>query len=161
MEKYYPIPQPDEISIREREDAMGAYLMMFASVAAGLPFPVLNLIAAIVYYYVNKSDSKFVNYHALHSLFAQIPVSILNSVAVVWAITIFFNDRIFDQNFKGFVITIGVMNIVYFIFSIIAAVKSRRGHFYYFIFFGKLAYHQVFYIKENRDNKTVNKPPII
>ncbi|MCH8330385.1 MAG: hypothetical protein IH946_03240, partial [Bacteroidetes bacterium] len=51
--KYHPLPQPDDIPTREREDAMGAYLMMFAAVAAGLPLPIINLIAAIIYYYVN------------------------------------------------------------------------------------------------------------
>lgn len=30
--KKIKIPQPDKISEREREDAMGAYLMMFAAV---------------------------------------------------------------------------------------------------------------------------------
>jgi hypothetical protein len=27
--EYYPLPQPAEIPEREKEDAMGAYLMMF------------------------------------------------------------------------------------------------------------------------------------
>jgi len=31
------LPQPDEIPEREKEDAMGAYLMMFASLAIGSP----------------------------------------------------------------------------------------------------------------------------
>ncbi|MCH8319303.1 MAG: hypothetical protein IIA88_12580, partial [Bacteroidetes bacterium] len=43
--KYLPVPQPDEIPTREKEDAMGAYLMMFAAIAAGLPLPIINLIA--------------------------------------------------------------------------------------------------------------------
>ena len=34
-EKYHPVEQPDDIPIRDREDAMGAYLMMFAALAAG------------------------------------------------------------------------------------------------------------------------------
>ena len=46
---YHPLPQPHELSEREKEDAMGAYLMMFAAVGAGLPLPVINLIAAIIY----------------------------------------------------------------------------------------------------------------
>jgi len=65
--KYHPIPQPDEIEVRVREDAMGAYLMMFATAALGLPLPILNLVAAIVYYYVNRDKGKFVQFHMLHS----------------------------------------------------------------------------------------------
>ena len=44
---YAEIPQPEEVSTREREDAMGAYLMIFGALAAGLPLPIINLIAAV------------------------------------------------------------------------------------------------------------------
>jgi hypothetical protein len=39
-----------------------------------------------------------------------------------------------------------VVNLVYFIFSLVGAVRARKGLFYYFLFFGKLAYHQVYRI---------------
>ena len=42
--KYHPLPQPDEIEVRVKEDALGAYLMMFATAALGLPLPILNLV---------------------------------------------------------------------------------------------------------------------
>jgi len=48
------IPQPDEIPERQREDAMGAYLMMFASLALGVPIPLLNVVASIIYFFVNR-----------------------------------------------------------------------------------------------------------
>ena len=162
MVKYHPMPQPDEISGREKEDAMGAYLMMFASVAIGLPLPIINLVAAIVYYYVNRSDSKFVNYHALHSLYAQIPTSILNGIAVIWvARTFILFDATFDQYLKGYLVMVAAANLLYFIFSIIAAMKARKGYFYYFVFFGKLAYHQVFQVREDKEKGVINKPPTI
>ena len=47
--EFHPLQQPDEIPEREKEDAMGAYLMMFAAVAIGLPLPIINLIASIIY----------------------------------------------------------------------------------------------------------------
>jgi len=37
---YLPLPQQDEIPEREREDAMGAYIMMFAAFASSLPLPI-------------------------------------------------------------------------------------------------------------------------
>jgi|TARA_B110000879_G_scaffold48203_1_gene67938 hypothetical protein len=52
-EKYVKLPQPHELSEREKEDATGAYLIMFAALATSLPLPIINLIAATVYYYVN------------------------------------------------------------------------------------------------------------
>jgi len=41
--EYYPLQQPEDISEREKEDAMGSYLMMFAAVAIGLPLPIINI----------------------------------------------------------------------------------------------------------------------
>jgi hypothetical protein len=58
---YHPLPQPDDISIREKEDAMGAYLMMFAAHAIGLPLPIISLVAAIIYLYLNRKTSRFVH----------------------------------------------------------------------------------------------------
>jgi len=48
------LPQPDEITRREREDAMGAYFMMFAAWGIGLPLPFLNLVAAGIYYGLHR-----------------------------------------------------------------------------------------------------------
>lgn len=67
-EKYMKLPQPHELSEREKEDARGAYLMMFAALATTLPLPIINLIAAIVYYYVNRKKGRFIHFHCLQSL---------------------------------------------------------------------------------------------
>ena len=160
--KYHPIPQPDEVEVRVREDAMGAYLMMFATAALGLPLPILNLIAATVYYYVNRDKGRFVQFHTLQSLYSQIPVTLLNSGLVVWTIVNFVQDFNFTGIYWGYLIMTGTANLIYFIFSIVGAVRARKGLFYYFIFFGKVAYHQVYRVRAQRGSGTIqNKPPRI
>ncbi len=158
--EYYPLPQPDEIEIRVREDAMGAYLMMFATAAIGMPLPVLNLVAAIIYYYINRSKGRFVNFHTLQSLYSQIPVTVLNTILVIWLIINLVNEVDFTSLFWGYLVMVAVANIIYFIFSIIGAVKARKGHFYYFLFFGKLAYHQVYRVRSGEvQGAEINRPP--
>ncbi len=159
MTDYHPLPQPDEIPVREREDAMGAYLMMFASIGAGLPFPILNLIAAVIYYYVNKKKSPFIHFHTLQSLWSQFPTSLLNAVAVIWAGRIIWFDWPFTDTYKGYLIMIAVANLFYFIFSIVAAVRARQGRMYYFLFFGRIAYNIAFKVKEESKKEIVNSPP--
>ncbi|MBN2572012.1 MAG: DUF4870 domain-containing protein [Ignavibacteriales bacterium] len=160
QQNYHPIPQPDEIPIREREDAMGAYFMMFASLAGGIPFPLINLIASFIYYFLNKSKSRFVHFHSHQSLTSQIPVSVLNAIAIVWGILLIVNNFHITRDFITYLIAIGIVNLVYFIFSIIAAVKARKGKFYYFIFFGKWAYHVAYKIKDQKlSSENINKPP--
>jgi uncharacterized membrane protein len=162
QDNYYPLPQPSDLTTREKEDAMGAYLMMFASIGAGLPLPIINLIASIVYYYINKSNSRFIRFHSLQSLISQIPVTLLNAVLVFWTIRIIIYSSIeFDQLYFGYLATVVISNFIYFIFSIIGAVQARKGKFYYFIFFGKIAYEQVFRLPEFTPEiaDAVNKPP--
>jgi len=159
QERYHPVPQPEDISTREKEDAMGAYLMMFAAIGAGLPLPIINMLAAIIYYYINKHKSLFVRFHALQSLFSQIPVSILNAIAVIWAIRILFFNLPFSDIYKGYLIMVVIANIIYFIFSIIGALKSRKGRMYYFLFFGPLSYKMAFKVREEKSETILNIPP--
>lgn len=159
MNEYHPIPQPDEIPVREREDAMGAYLMMFAAIGAGLPLPILNLIAAVIYYFIHKNRQPFVHFHALQAMLSQLPTSIMNAVAVFWTIRIFLFDWDFTDTYKGYLIMLVVANLLYFVFSIVAAVRARQGRLYYLMFFGRLSYDIAFAKKEKQTETPVNLPP--
>ncbi len=159
-QSYHPVPQPDDISIREKEDAMGAYLMMFAAMGAGLPLPIINLIAIIIYYYLNKSASLFVRFHTYQALISQVPTTLMNAVAVFWGIRVaFFDDWFFTDALKGYLALVIVANIIYFILGIVGAVKARKGMMYYYFFFGKIAYDKVFRIKHTPETKIMNAPP--
>ena len=156
---YHPLPQVEDISVREREDAMGAYLMMFASLGAGLPLPIINLIAAIIYYYLNKSTSRFVRFHVLQSLVSQVPVTLLNAAGVFWAVYCLYWGA-FGRSFVSYIITVVLANLVYLAFSIIACVRARKGRFYYFWFFGRWTYHRVFLVRgSDASEAPVNLPP--
>lgn len=159
---YAEIPQPDQISTRDKEDAMGGYFMMFASLAAGLPLPIINLVAAIIYYALNKKNSRFVHFHSLQSLLSQLPTSLLNAAAVIWASQIWIFENIeYSDVFKGYLIGTLIANLLYIIFSIVAAIQARKGRFFYFLFFGKLSFHYAFKLKaENQENSPVNKAPL-
>ena len=158
---YHDLPQPGEISIREKEDAMGAYLMMFAAFAIGLPLPVINLIAAIIYYYINRKKSRFIHFHALQSLLSQIPTTLINWGLVIWAVTIFFSKSSFSNEFWAYAIFAGLCTLVYVIMSFIAAFRAREGKMYYFLFFGKIAYSVAFQKKaEIKTPEIYNKPPL-
>ena len=166
--KYQPVPQPADVSRRDKEDAMGSYLMMFAAFAVGLPLPIINLIAAFVYYILNAKKSRFVKFHSLQSILSQIPTTLMNAILLGWTIRLFvFNNHTFDNLdavngsvYFGYLIAVIIANLLYFIFSIVAAVKAYKGQFYYFIFFGKIAYHYAYLNKGHSEVKPVNKPPV-
>ncbi|MFC1733699.1 DUF4870 domain-containing protein [candidate division KSB1 bacterium] len=157
--EFHALPQPGELSEREKEDAMGAYLMMFASLAIGLPLPILNLVAAIIYYYINRSKGRFVQFHTLQSLISQIPVTLINAFGVFWTIKIFVFDGLLNDSYKGYLVMLGIANILYITYSIIGAVKARKGQMYYFWFFGQSAYISSFRIREEKKKEFRNEPP--
>lgn len=159
--EYHNLEQPEELSKKEKEDAMGAYLMMFAAMGAGLPLPIINLIAAVVYYFVQQKNTRFVRFHSLQSLYSQLPTTLVNAGALYWTLQIFFftNLEVSDL-YIGYLIMAGLLNLLYFIFSIVGAVKARRGQMYYFIFFGKLCYHRVYQVRETSENQFTNQPPV-
>lgn len=141
----HSLPQPDEISERDREDAMGAYLMMFAAVAVSLPLPIINLVAAIIYYFVNRTKSRFIHFHCHQSLISQIPTTLANWGLLFYAIKIWIlEDWSFDNYFLSYLSFVVIINIVYTIFSLIAAINARKGKMYYFIIFGRMSYNAVF-----------------
>lgn len=157
------LPQPSEIPYKEKEKALAAYLMMFATAALGLPFPLLNLVASVIYYYFIKESSRFVRFHSLQSLISQIPISILNGILVIWTIRIFLKFEVlgdFNEIYWGYLISLVLFNIIYIVFSLIAAFKAYNGRMYYFMFFGRIAYKEAF--EKDFDAKkpsVVNKPP--
>ena len=161
--EFHPLEQPEEISTREKEDAMGAYLMMFAAVAVGLPLPVINLIAAIIYYFVNRKKSRFIHFHSLQALLSQIPTTIINWGAVIWGVAIFIKeDWIITEQFWAYLIFAGLTTVLYFVISIIAAYKARQGKMYYFLVFGKLAYQTAYRVRPTdqlSSGEPINKPP--
>ncbi|MFC1476785.1 DUF4870 domain-containing protein [Fibrobacterota bacterium] len=155
----FHLPQPDEISIREKEDAMGAYLMMFAAWGAGLPFPLINLIAAIIYFFVNNKSSKFVAFHAYQSLLTQIPISIFNAGVIFWVVLILSPYAEDTTPFYVYFVFVVLWNLIYMVISIIACVKARKGHYYYFWVFGRMAFNR-YYKKSAQDDQPVrNLPP--
>lgn len=159
--EYYDLEQPNELSKKEKEDAMGAYLMMFAAIGAGLPLPIINLIASVVYFFVQKRNTRFVRFHSLQSLWSQVPTTLVNAGAMYWTLQIFLFDNLeTTDSYFGYLIMMVVLNLAYFAFSIVGAVKARNGKMYYFLFFGKLCYHQVYQIRDEADQTSnVNLPP--
>jgi hypothetical protein len=95
-------------------------------------------------------------------LLTQIPTTVINWVAVIWAVTIFFTDRTTSEIFWAYIIFAGLSTFLYFIFNLVAAYKARQGKMFYFLFFGNLAYQFAYKVKVSdniQPSGPVNKPP--
>lgn len=160
------LPQPDELDRKEKEDAMGAYLMMFAAWGVGLPLPFLSFIAALIYHLINHRKSRFVGFNSFQSLLTEGLVSILNTILIIWLVVILIpNENIFTRPFFIYMWFAIFWNIFYTIISLVGCAKAKNGSFFYFPVFGKISYNHYYgkiaaeKLKNNPVKKPENRPP--
>jgi uncharacterized membrane protein len=142
MNENITLPQPDQITRKERDDAMGAYFMMFAAWGIGLPFPFLNLIAAVIYYVLNRKESRFVAFHAHQSLTSQTPVTVANGSLLFFTIRNMVRDFQFPAQYWWWLAFVTLLNIAYIVISLVALARAYRGNFFYIPFFGRWAFNR-------------------
>lgn len=160
----FPLPDPADIPEREREDAMGAYLMMFASLAVGLPLPFIGIVASIVYYAVNRRRSPFVAFHSLQALLAHVPVAAANGLLAIWALVTAIVGR------GGWIpvllaaLVVLAVNAAYIAVSVVALRRASRGVLWYLPLIGSFAFDRS-YGERARERETrkaepeTNRPP--
>jgi len=123
----------------EYEKASNAYLMAVVSVIAGMPLPVINVLASIGYYMAQRKTVYFVRWHCIQAIIAQAIMIPFNSVAVVWTLAILFKnnnashsiDNMLGQTslmyYWMYILFVVVFNIVEFFSVIITAGQVRKG----------------------------------
>ena len=52
----------------ERETAANSYLMSLLAAMAGLPFPIVNLVATVIFWLSNRRGTYFVRWHCMQAL---------------------------------------------------------------------------------------------
>lgn len=127
--------KPDDY---EAEKASNSYLMSVVAVIAGLPLPIINLIATAIFYLGNRKGTYFVRWHCTQALLSQVTVLVMNSAGFYWTISIVFGDKTLSNDYIAYMITVVLFNVVEFAATIYAAVETRKGKHVALWFFGPL-----------------------
>jgi len=122
----------------EAEKASNGYLMSVIAIMAGLPLPIINLIATFIFYLGNRKGTYFVRWHCTQTLISQLTILIMNSVGFSWTMSIAFGSRTLSNAYIAYLITIFLFNAVEFIVTIAAAIKIRKGKHVHWWFWGTL-----------------------
>jgi uncharacterized Tic20 family protein len=122
----------------ESESASNSYLMSLVAVIAGLPLPIINLIATFIFYVGNRDKTYFVRWHCLQALFSQISLLAMNSVGFYWTLSIIFSSATITNHYIAYMITIFLFNLGEFIATIYTAIKTRQGLHVEWIFYGTI-----------------------
>jgi hypothetical protein len=122
----------------EAEKASNSYLMSLVAVIAGLPLPIINLLATLVFYLGNRKGSYFVRWHCTQALLSQFSLLFINSWAFWWTISVIFFGETLSNGYIAFLITVFVFNLTEFIVTIYTAIGIRKGKHIEWWFYGNL-----------------------
>lgn len=122
----------------EAEKASNSYLMSLIALIAGLPLPIINLIATLIFFLGNRKGTYFVRWHCTQALFSQLSLLFVNSYGFWWTISIIFSDEIITNKYIAYIITILLFNLTEFIATIYSAIQTRKGIHVTWWFYGNL-----------------------
>jgi uncharacterized Tic20 family protein len=111
----------------EAEKASSSYLMSLIALVAGLPLPIINLMATFFFYVANRKGTYFVRWHCTQALLSQLSVLFMNSAAFWWTISIIFRDESVTNNYLSYLISVIIFNVFEFIATIYTAIQTRKG----------------------------------
>jgi len=130
--------QPSE---HEAEKASNSYLMTLIAIIAGLPLPIVNLIATGVYYLANRKGTYFVRWHATQALVSQASIIAMNSFGFWWTVSIILGEVPIDNNFIAYLFTVFAFNLFDFILTIYSAIQTRKGIHVEWWFYGQVTHY--------------------
>lgn len=111
----------------EYEQASNGYLMAIVAVIAGLPLPIVNVLASLIYYLSNLKSSYFIKWHSLQAVLAQLIIVPFNSIAWAWAFAIMWQESKVSVFFVIYIFFVLILNITEFIAVIATSSKVRNG----------------------------------
>ena len=116
--------QPSE---NENEKASNSYLMSLVAVIAGLPLPIINLLATFFFYLANRKSTYFVRWHCTQALLSQAVLLFANSYSFWWTVSIIFTDEKVSNQYFAYLFTVIAFNILEIISTIYCAIQTRKG----------------------------------
>lgn len=116
-----------ELDESEKEKASNSYLMSLVAVIAGLPLPIINLLATLFFYLGNRKGSYFVRWHCTQALLSQASLLFINSYGFWWTVSVVFGDEPASNAYIGYILTAALFNLIELIATIQAAIKTRKG----------------------------------
>ncbi len=125
-------------SHHEREKASNSYLMSLVAIVAGLPLPIVNLLATFFFWIGNRKGTYFVRWHCVQALLSQVSLLAVNSIAFWWTVSIIFGDTAISSQYIGYAIVILLVNLIEFIATVYTAIQTRKGIHVSWLFYGGL-----------------------
>lgn len=122
----------------EAEAASSSYLMSLIAIIAGLPLPIVNLIATLIFYLANRKSTYFVRWHCTQALLSQCSLFLINSYGFWWSMSILFREPTITSNYIAYMLAAFIFNLTEFIVTVYTAIQTRKGIHVEWWFYGGL-----------------------
>jgi len=122
----------------EAEKASNSYLMSLIAIIAGLPLPIINLLATLVFFLANRKGTYFVRWHCTQALVSQFSLLFINSAAFWWTISVIFTTEQVTSKYVAYILTVLIFNIAEFAVTIYTAIATRKGKHIKWWFYGTI-----------------------
>ena len=124
----------------EAEKASNSYLMSLVALIVGVPLPIVNLLATLLFYWGNRKSSYFVRWHCTQALLSQFSVLVVNSIGFWWTMSILFTEENVSNTYFAYLLIAILFNSTELITTIYSAVQTRKGIHVEWLFFGTLTH---------------------
>jgi cell shape-determining protein MreD len=128
----------DKPGEHEAEQASNSYLMSLVAAIAGLPLPIINLFATIIFYLGNRKGTYFVRWHCTQALLSQLSLFFINSYGFWWTMSVIFTSETITSKYIAYIMAILIFNLAEFIITIYTAIQVRKGIHLEWWFYGNL-----------------------
>ncbi len=123
---YITSPIDRSIPDSDVEKASNSYLMSLLAMFVGLPLPILNLLATLIFFFANRKASPFVRWHCTQALLTQLTLFACNTILFWWTIAILFKGTGLTNAYFPYLICVVFFNTAEIIQTIISTIKIRK-----------------------------------
>lgn len=123
----------------ECEKASNSYIMSLIAIMVGLPLPITNLIATLIFYWGNRKGTYFVRWHCTQALLSQFSMLFVNSFALWWTVSIVIDSEEITNHYIAYIFAVIIFNLIEFITTIYTAIQVRKGIHVEWWLFGNLS----------------------
>ena len=115
------------IAYHPSEKAANSYLMSLMAAMVGLPLPIVNMLATVIFYLANRKRTYYVRWHCTQALISQIPLYFTNTVLFWWTVRLLLGYESLTSFYFAYLFTVVLFNVIDYIATIYSAVKVRKG----------------------------------
>ncbi|MBP6303126.1 MAG: DUF4870 domain-containing protein [Bacteroidia bacterium] len=101
--------------------------MSLIAIIAGLPLPIINLLATLIFFLGNRKSTYFVRWHCTQALLSQLSLLFVNSAGFWWTVSVIWGDEQATNKYFAYIISLIVLNLIEFISTIYSAIQVRKG----------------------------------